>query len=177
MANVDVLDEKGNKTGEAKSMNEIHARGLWHRAVHVWFVNSKNELLLQLRAKDKINYPNMWDISAAGHVDSGEEPEESALREIKEEIGLDLSREKLEKIGEIKQQSVINNNTYFDNEFNDVYLVRMDLDLDHLKLQPDEVAKLRYVSISELKEWTSKGNLVVPHQQEHELLFKVLENS
>ncbi len=85
---IDVLNEKGELTGEIRTKKEVHELGLWHKSNHVWILNSEGELLLQHRAKNKENYGNAWDISAAGHVSAGESGIESALREIKEELGL-----------------------------------------------------------------------------------------
>lgn len=63
---VDICDENNNLHGIRKTTSEAHRAGLWHRASHVWIYNSKGEILLQLRAKEKLLYPDMWDISAAG---------------------------------------------------------------------------------------------------------------
>lgn len=53
MENLDVLDEQGNKTGEIKSRDEIHEKGLWHRTVHIWVVNDNKDVLMQLRSPEK----------------------------------------------------------------------------------------------------------------------------
>ncbi|MBP6884083.1 MAG: NUDIX domain-containing protein [Candidatus Pacebacteria bacterium] len=174
MEYLDILDEKGNKTGEIKSKDEAHQMGLWHRTVHVWFMNSQKELLLQYRSKNKKNYPNTWDISVAGHVSSGEDPITSALREISEEIGLEITADKLEVIGDIHQRVVINNGTYIDSEYNTIYLVRADLDIGQLKMQKSEVGDLRWISISEFRKWVAEGKKVVPHDEEYKLLFNIL---
>ena len=62
---------------------------LWHRAVHLWIFNSRRELFLQKRSPWKINHPDLWCSSAAGHVDTGESYEEAGHREMREEIGVD----------------------------------------------------------------------------------------
>src|SRR3989344_2157422 len=108
----------------------------------------------------------MWDISAAGHVSAGEDDITSALREAKEELGIDLSPDKLEKIGETKIQAVLNNGTYIDHEYDIIYLVRADFSIDQLKMQASEVKGLRYLSISELKKLISEQGNIVPHVEE-----------
>jgi len=50
---------------------------------------------LQLRAKNKKLFPNKWDVSVGGHISAGEEPLTTAVRETKEELGLEISREDL----------------------------------------------------------------------------------
>src|SRR3989338_68087 len=143
MEYIDVIDSKtGEKTGEVKSKVDIHKKGYWHRTVHIWFINSKDEILLQFRSPQMDNYPSHWDISCAGHISSGEDADTAALREIKEEIGLDLPVHQLKIIGETTQQGVLNNGTYFDNEFNNVYLIKEDLDVKKLQKQASEVKDL-----------------------------------
>ncbi len=174
---VDILDSKtGNPTGEVRLKKDAHRGGLWHRAVHVWLVNSKGEILLQHRSEDKESHPNCWDISAAGHVSSGEDAITSALREVKEEIGLDISPDKLKQIGEIIQQSVLNNGTFINNEYNNIYLVKMDLDINQFKMQVEEVKDLRWVPIPEFKKWIEeKRSDLVPHNEEYTLLLKTID--
>jgi isopentenyldiphosphate isomerase len=84
---LDVVDENDNFV-EVRTRGEIHARGLMHRAVHILVFNGRGEVFLQLRSMQKDEQPGKWDSSAAGHVDSGEEYEACALREIGEELGI-----------------------------------------------------------------------------------------
>lgn len=56
---VDVLDENGIKTGKILSRDEVHKKGLWHRAIVVAIVNEKNEILLQQRSSSKEKNANM----------------------------------------------------------------------------------------------------------------------
>ena len=84
---IDIINkETGENTGEKKLKSEVHRDGLWHKTAHIWCINSKKEILLQHRSKDKKNFPNMWDISVAGYISSGEDSKTGAIREIKEEI-------------------------------------------------------------------------------------------
>ncbi|HXC37078.1 MAG TPA: NUDIX domain-containing protein, partial [Candidatus Acidoferrales bacterium] len=71
--------------------SEAHALGLLHRAVHVLVFNSRGEIFLQKRSMKKDRQPGVWDSSCSGHVDSGEDYDQTAIRELGEEIGLKLS--------------------------------------------------------------------------------------
>jgi len=170
---IDILDEDGRKTGIAKAKEVAHKEGLWHRGAHVWVINSQGEILIQHRSPNMENYPDRWDISVAGHLSRGEDSIAGALREVKEEIGLDLAASSLEFLGTTKRQAVLNNETYFDNEFCDIYLVKLDLDIDKFKKQVEEVSDLRWIKIVDLKERVRANDpSLVPHPEEFEILFK-----
>ncbi len=63
------------------------------RLVAILLFNSKGELFLQLRSKDKKVYPDTWTASASGKVDINESYEKAAKRELKEELGVDATVE------------------------------------------------------------------------------------
>jgi isopentenyl-diphosphate delta-isomerase len=67
---------------------EVHARGLWHRAVHILVFDRSGRVFLQKRSMLKDLSPGLWDSSCSGHVDAGENYDVAALRELGEEIGL-----------------------------------------------------------------------------------------
>lgn len=71
--------------------SEVHRRNLHHRAVHVLVSNRRGELFLQQRALTKDCSPGLWDSSASGHVTSGDEYDETAPREVEEELGVRLA--------------------------------------------------------------------------------------
>jgi 16S rRNA (adenine1518-N6/adenine1519-N6)-dimethyltransferase len=66
----------------------IHREKLLHRAVHIFILNRRGELLLQKRSYRKDKFPRRWDSSAAGHVNAGESYRDCAIRELKEELGI-----------------------------------------------------------------------------------------
>lgn len=83
----DVVDERDVATGR-EIRSEVHRLGLRHRATHVLVFNGRGELFLQQRALTKDMWPGVWDSSASGHVDAGEEYDACAVRELGEELGL-----------------------------------------------------------------------------------------
>ena len=94
---VDEYNIRGEKIGTIEK-DIAHEKGLWHRSVHVWLLNDKNEVLIQYRCAEKKLYPNTWDCSFAGHIDAGESSVEAVKREGKEEIGIDVDLNNLELI-------------------------------------------------------------------------------
>jgi isopentenyl-diphosphate delta-isomerase len=87
----DVVDAKDRVIGQAQR-GEVHAKGLWHRAVHVLVFNRAGHIFLQKRSMSKDMSPGLWDSSCAGHVDSGEDYDHAAWRELQEELGVKLDQ-------------------------------------------------------------------------------------
>jgi isopentenyldiphosphate isomerase len=173
MEYLDICDSDRKLIGEKRAKKEAHDLGLWHRSVHVWVVNSKNEILIQKRSPLVDNHPNEWDISAAGHVSAGEDYITSALRETEEELGLKIEPTELIQIGELKQMS--EREGYINNEINPVYVVRKDLNINEIKKQYEEVAEVKFMPYVQLKDLiVNKDTSFVPHPEEYELLFKYL---
>lgn len=83
----DVVNGRDEVTGQA-TRREVHAAGLKHRAVHILVFNARGEIFLQKRSLLKDTAKGKWDSSAAGHVDTGEDYDAAAVRELREEIGL-----------------------------------------------------------------------------------------
>ncbi len=85
-----IADAQDQPVGEA-TRKAIHEGKLIHRAVHIFVRNKHGDILLQKRSIWKDRHPSVWDSSAAGHVDAGESYEQSAQRELQEELGIDHS--------------------------------------------------------------------------------------
>ena len=83
----DVVNERDEVVGRA-TRREVHARGLRHRAVHVLVFDGAGRVFLQKRSMKKDMSPGMWDSSCSGHLDSGEDYDFAATRELGEEIGV-----------------------------------------------------------------------------------------
>lgn len=84
----DVVDADDHVIGQ-ETRSEVHTRGLMHRAVHVLVFNKRRDCLLQKRSPWKDRHPGVWDSSAAGHLDAGENYETAARRELAEELGIE----------------------------------------------------------------------------------------
>lgn len=172
---IDVLDNNGNKTGQTKDKNVVHCDEDWHRVAHVWIINSNHELLIQLRAPNKVNYPDHWDVSVAGHVASGEDSVGAAIREAKEELSIGIDKNKLEHLGTVTNRRVLNQGAYIDNSFADIFLINMDLDPSALKFEDSEVVRTKFIHFRELEKIINSGKeKFVPQPDEYPLLFKEL---
>lgn len=86
----DVVNER-DEVVSCAPRREVHRTGLMHRAIHVFVFNLRGEIFLQKRSMSKDSSPGLWDSSASGHLDSGEDYDACAVRELREEIGLIVS--------------------------------------------------------------------------------------
>lgn len=175
MESFDVLDEFGNKTGKTKLREEVHRDGDYHRSVHIWVVNENNEILLQRRCKDKDSFPNMLDISCAGHLSAGDDSLTGAIRELKEELNLDVEKEDLQFLKTFKRNCIFNE-TFIDNEYNDVYFLRTDKKIEDMKYQESEISEIFYVSYPDFKKMIEKKQKdLLLYPEEFEILFSIID--
>lgn len=151
---IDVLDENGKNTGEIRTKDEVHKLGLWHQTIHVWIYNSSNEILVQKRSKSKKSWPSLYDVSCNGHVDSGETPYKAAIRELKEELGIEGCMPKKIEIKKFSSESP--EKGFYNNEFAVIYKMKYD-DISKIKLLDGEVESVSFVDSETLrKEITNK---------------------
>jgi isopentenyldiphosphate isomerase len=171
----DILDENGNKTGKTKLRSEVHRDGDWHKAVHIWIINNDGDILLQRRCATKDSNPNMLDISSAGHLSAGDDSLEGALRELKEELDLDIKPEDLQFIKTLKRSSKYTA-TFINNEFDDLYIVRTDKKIEDMKYQEEEISEIMYVPYKKFKEMVkNRQSDLLMHDDEFEILFNMFD--
>lgn len=171
---IDVFDDQGKPTGEQKLKSVVHRDGTRHKTVHVWIMNSNGELLIQLRAPKKENNPSKWDISAAGHISAGENSLKAAVRETQEELGIAIEEKDLEYLFTIDApRYVINDGTFIDHEFQDVYLLRLKSYSPKFELQQEEVAEVKWIPWKDLEK---RDETFVRHTQEYEQLLAYLKS-
>ncbi len=140
----DVVNDR-DEVIDQKPRAEVHRLGLLHRAVHVLAYNAKGQVFLQKRSMTKDTHPGRWDSSASGHVDSGEEYDQTAVREVSEELGLTLTGipEKLFKIDACPQT---------DQEF--VWVYRMQHE-GPFNLHPEEIETGEWMEPDFVSKWLS----------------------
>ena len=84
---VNYYDKNGKKIGTIEREEGIE-KGLLLKAVQIWIINPETkQVLMQERSHKKVNVPGMIDVSASGHVQTGEVPMQAIIREGKEELG------------------------------------------------------------------------------------------
>ena len=101
---LEIIDENDNVVG-IETREKIHKEGLLHREIHIWFLTPKAEIVFQHRAKDKDTYPDKLDATVGGHVEPKMSYEETAVKECKEETGIDIVLEKLVFLRKMRKKS------------------------------------------------------------------------
>jgi isopentenyldiphosphate isomerase len=141
----DIVNERDEVVGQ-NTRREVHRLGLKHRAVHVLVFNSRGDTFLQKRSMTKDREPGKWDSSASGHVDSGEDYDTCAVRELREEIGLTAAQtpERLFKIAAGPET---------DAEF--VWLYRCQAE-GPFQLHPDEIERGGWFAPEEITRWIAE---------------------
>lgn len=144
----DVLNEKGEYTGKVETREKCHKEGLWHKAVVVFIINSKGQVLLQRRSPNKKMWANMWDITAGGHVLEGEFGFQAIIRECKEELGIELSKNDITFIGATTSTNI--KGDIINNHFNEYYIANKEIDETTLQLQEEEVSEVKWIDKNEI---------------------------
>lgn len=142
----DVVDEDNRVIGQERR-DVVHAQGLRHRAVHVLVFNKRGELLLQKRSRLKDVHPGKWDSSAAGHLEVGETDVDCAVRELAEELGIEVSPEALDKMA-VLPPSVDNG-----QEFVSLFHVNYD---GVVSFPCAEVEACLCLPVAEVREWVRR---------------------
>ena len=144
----DLYDENRELLGKDHVRGEQLPIDGYHLVVHVWIRNSKGEYLIAQRSANRQTYPLMWEC-VDGSVIKGEDSLQGALREVKEEVGVDLLPKKghviLSDIKKIEFGKVV-------NKIVDIWLFKYDGEVDLSNATTDEVAQVAWMNREQIKE-------------------------
>ncbi len=152
MEYLDIVDADGRPTGSSVCRDEAHREGIRHRTAHVWVIRNNGrgyDVLLQKRSMDKESFPGLYDTSSAGHIPAGCGPLESALRELKEELGISAAPGQLRYAGSfrIRYEKEFHGRLFRDNEVTWVYVYKEPVDISALCLQASEVDEVQWFDL------------------------------
>lgn len=160
-----VVDKNGNFTGDIFDRDYVHNNNLLHNEVSVFILNSNKEILLQKRSMTKKFNPGKWGL-CAGHVSYDETLEDAALREIKEEIGLDIDLGDLNPIGD-KLVLLYDKGAHITYH----YYIKVDKSSDEFIIQKEELSEVKWFLIDDvLKMIKSKDNSITLKENRVDLL-------
>lgn len=142
----DIVDEADEVVGR-EMRRVVHATGLRHRAVHIQVFDGDGRVFLQKRSMTKDTAPGLWDSSASGHVDSGEDYDTSAVREVGEELGWQppAPLKRLFKVGSCADTG---------NEF--VWVYRAEWDGGRFTLHPEEIERGEWFGSEQVDQMIAK---------------------
>lgn len=160
---VDLYDENRLPLGKTGERRTVRNPGEYQMIVHICVFNRKGQMLIQRRSEEKLSWAGLWDVSAAGGVDAGENSRQAAEREFREELGFSLD------LGDKRPAFTL----HIAKGFDDFYILEQEIDLDTLSLQREEVSEVRWADRNEILELLESGRFVPYHPLYMDLLFAV----
>lgn len=149
---LDIYDNSGNLVGKTvvRGDKTVSLSGDEHIALSVIFIeNDRGEFLIQRTSKEKGNEFS----STGGHVLSGETPLDAIKREVKEELGVDISKDKIKDYGFLLYDMLIRY----------IYYLKKNIDIDKVILQSEEVQYVKYMSVSDIRKLIETNQMLKSH--------------
>lgn len=145
----DIFDQNNKSLGRQRTRDEVHKYLKdWHRATHIWIFNNKHQILCQQRSLEKDSNPGKWQSFFGGHLKAGETYEQSALKELKEELGIKINSSCLEPLYIRKSDTA--------KHFSQVYVLKLDKNISEFSFDDNEVEKVEWFEIKDLKKAINK---------------------
>lgn len=160
---LELYNSDGNQRNRSEMRGIVHRDGRLHGAAHVWVYRKTafdTELLLQKRSKEKDTFPGHYDVSCGGHVEAYENFMRTAIREMQEELGLQVTPDALQLVCKrhVQWTKTFDGNTVINNEIVRTYLYRLPDADTQLVYAKDEIESLAWVSTSVILEARRKNN-------------------
>lgn len=158
----DLYNSKRILTGEVIKKGENVPFGMYYITVVVFIENGKGEFLLQKRVEKK---DGKW-ATTGGHPKSGESSLQGIVTEIQEELGIDVSENQLTLFKTIQTE----------DDFVDLYYLKKDINIDHIVVQEDEVATVKWATREEIKKIINDGNFSTSHEEFYNYCVSFLDS-
>ena len=161
----DIRTPDGKTTGQKKERSLVHRDGDIHGTSHTWLFRKNAdgawEVLLQKRSADKDSFPGCYDISSAGHIPAGEDFLPSALRELKEELGVTAAPEELHYVGmhDAEIHTEFHGKPWNNHELSAVYILFCSMEAEQMQIQKEELEEVRWFSLEECRRGMRDGTL------------------
>lgn len=148
---IDIYNEKREFTGRVLPRDTALKSGEYWLFAIVWVVNSRGELLITLRSREKKYWGGYWE-NTGGMVQSGEESRAGGARELMEETGIIAAPEELCFLASRRTKDA----------FHDIYAVKRDVSIGEISLQRGETDDARWVSVREFEKMCDTGLIAAP---------------
>ena len=140
------------------------------KEIGVFILNDYGQILLQKRSRNKKNYPNMWAL-CTGHVEKNEDVQDAAIKELKEELGIDISIKELHSFANGKFD-IINENgsTYF-------FYIKCNLKQEKFIIQKEELSQVKWFDIIDVISMIKNNDETIVYSKNRINLFEYLLES
>lgn len=163
MEYVDIYTQDRQFTGRTKPKSEPLAAGEYILIAHLVIFDSHGNMLIQQRQKDKVDWPGYWDITSGGGAMAGETSQQAALRELREELGIEADLSHTRPVLTV----------HYPLGFDDYYILQQDIPLQALRIQQEEVMDVRWAGYEEIRLMTRQGRFVKYKEGFIDLLFSL----
>lgn len=170
---LDIYDDEGHPIG-AKSYDEVHREGYWHKVVGLFLINSRNEILMQRRSLKKSISPGLLTVSAGGHLRTGEDDYACMKREMQEEMGVDIDIHSAKLLYACKDSK--KSKDKIDNVFLAGYTLHCDIDISTVRYDKDEVEEFLYIPCPVLRRMFDEGIKLGINNHVMTALFRYMED-
>lgn len=137
----DIVNEKDEVIGRIAENNQNTVKPSQLRFINIIIISENNKIIVPKRSSNRKIFPNCYDFSVGGHVNSGENYEEAAYRELKEELGITNVR--------LQEVAYFSPYTSDSNTFQKVYILKYNNQITNY--DNDGIERLYYLSIKEIK--------------------------
>jgi isopentenyldiphosphate isomerase len=162
---IDIYDADRVPTGRVTDRPDSLLQGEYRLVIHICIFNSRGELLIQKRRDNCHKWPGVWDMTVSGCAICGEKGRDTAMREAKEELSLDLD------LSHSRPAFTIS----FPGGFDELFIVNMEVDLDKLILQDDEVTDVRWATEDEVMALIESGRFTPVLPDYIRTIFRIRE--
>lgn len=160
----DLYDIHGQKTGASLMRGTPLPPNMFRGVVHICLFNNKGQMLIQKRVDDKDLWPSVWDVTAGGSMIAGENSQQSAQRELFEELGVEHNFS--------SERPYVT--VHFEKGFDDYYLIKKEVDENTLTFQASEVSTAKWATCQEIKQMIDNKTFIPYKKSLIEFLFDCL---
>lgn len=167
---IQIVDEDGNFTGEIMDKKEANDKNLLHNEIATFIINDNKQVLLQKRSANKRFNPNKWAL-CAGHVGVDEILKNAALRELKEEVGIDISIDELHPFAE-REFTIRDSNshiTYF-------YYTKSNKAEEDFIIQEEELSEVKWFDIDKVIDMIKANDETIVFNKNRLYIFESLKD-
>lgn len=142
---INLVNKLGERIGKINKL-EAHIDGKLHEAFSIFIFNTKKELLIQQRAREKYHSGGLWSNTVCSHPNFNEEIELTVHRRLNEEMGFDC---KLKEVFSFLYKAEHLANNLIENEFDHVFIGH----INKIKIKPNlnEICDYKWVSLDNLR--------------------------